>query len=237
MATTSNKRKPVIFIGATDAICGEAIRILADASNVPIVLADANKAALQRVADKLPGKDITLRTVDLFDPNGLREAIVNAALVVQGAQPYSRTSKPVLTACIDTKVPYLDYSDNVHSTQESLELHERAKTQGVPCYINCGASPGLTNLLASEIAQALDTVEALDICWLVGEESGKLGREVLEHLMDITGGSCLTWADKRQQFMRTGLRHRMPRLRMARTTCFMKTFIRSRSHCHVDSQM
>ncbi|KAF4157717.1 hypothetical protein CNMCM6936_003241 [Aspergillus lentulus] len=195
MATTSIGRKPVIFVGATDPICGEAIRLFAQASDVPLVLADTNKDALQKVAAKLPGKDITIRTVDLYNPKELREAIMDAALVVQGAQPYNRTSKPVLTACIDAKVPYLDYSDDVHSTQASLELHERAKTEGVPCFINCGASPGLTNLLAAEIVQDLDTVETLDICWLVSEESGKLGREVLAHLMDITGGPCLTWAD------------------------------------------
>jgi hypothetical protein len=185
----------VIFVGAADAICGEAIRLFANATDVPIILADANEEALRRVASKLPGREIAIRTVDIFDPNQLRSSIADAALVIQGAQPYYRTSTPVLTACIDAKVPYLDYSDDVHSTQESLNLHERAKKEGVSCYINCGSSPGMTNLLAVEIAEELDTVDALETFWLVGEEGGQLGREVLEHLMHITGGPCLTWAD------------------------------------------
>lgn len=195
MTYTSSARKPVIFVGAADAICGEAIAIFAKATDVPIVLADANEDALRRVACKLTGRDITIRTVDIFDPDQLRRSIADAALVIQGAQPYYRSSTPVLRACIDAKVPYLDYSDDVHSTQESLGLHERAKKEGVPCYINCGSSPGMTNLLAVEITEKLDTVESLDICWLVSEEGGQLGREVLEHLMHITGGPCLTWAD------------------------------------------
>ncbi|CAG8901754.1 unnamed protein product [Penicillium egyptiacum] len=188
-------QKPVIFVGAADAICSEAIRIFAKATDRPIVLLDANQDALRDVAAKLPGKDVALRTVDIFKPEDLRATIADGALVIQGAQPYHRTSEPVITACIEAKVPYLDYSDDVHSTQVSLSLHERAKQAGIPCYINCGSSPGMTNLLAVEISQELDNVDSIDICWLVSEEGGELGREVLEHLMDITGGSCLTWAD------------------------------------------
>ncbi|KAE8329916.1 Saccharopine dehydrogenase-domain-containing protein [Aspergillus sergii] len=195
MQISSTGSKPVIFIGAADAICGEAIRLFVQASDVPIILADSDEDALRAVVAKLPGKNITIRKVDIFHPDELRSAIAGAALVIQGAQPYYRTSTPVLTACIDAKVPYLDYSDDVHSTQESLDLHEQAKREGVPCYINCGSSPGMTNLIALDIGKELDTVESLDICWLVSEEGGQLGREVLEHLMHITGGPCLTWAD------------------------------------------
>jgi saccharopine dehydrogenase-like NADP-dependent oxidoreductase len=189
-----NDCKPVIFVGAADAICGEAIRIYANATDGHIVLADADEEALLSLAAKLPGKNVEIRTVNLSNPDELRSTISDAALVVQGAQPYSRFSPPVLTACIDAKVPYLDYSDNVQSTLKSIDLHERAKKEGVPCYINCGISPGMTNILAAEINQELDTVESLDICWLVSDEGGKLGREVLEHLMHITAGPCLTWA-------------------------------------------
>jgi hypothetical protein len=53
----------------------------------------------------------------------------------------------------------------------------------------------MTNLLAVEIAEELDTVDTLETFWLVSEEGGQLGREVLGHLMHITGGPCLTWAD------------------------------------------
>ncbi|KAJ5815341.1 Saccharopine dehydrogenase-domain-containing protein [Penicillium riverlandense] len=194
MDNGSKGSKPVIFIGAADKICGEAIKLVVKATDIPIVLADSDEAALREFAAQLP-RTVTTRKVDLFNPEELRRAISDAVLVVQGAQPYHRTSSPVIEACIHVKVPYLDYSDDVKSTQESLALHDRAKKEGVPCYINCGLSPGMSNLMAVDVSKEFDTIDSLDICWLVSEEAGGLGREVLEHLMHITGGPCLTWAD------------------------------------------
>ncbi|KAJ5911265.1 Saccharopine dehydrogenase-domain-containing protein [Penicillium subrubescens] len=195
MSNISNARRPVIFVGGADPICGEAIRLFANATDVPIVLADANEDALRRVVAKLDGRDVAIQKVNIFNPDELRNTISDAALVVQGAQPYYKTSGPVIAACIDAKVPYLDFSDDVTSTLESLDLHGRAAKEGVSCFINCGSAPGMTNLLAVEIAQEFDIVESIDVYWMVSEEGGELGREVLEHLMDITGGPCLTWAD------------------------------------------
>ncbi|KAE8393757.1 hypothetical protein BDV23DRAFT_148623 [Aspergillus alliaceus] len=106
-----------------------------------------------------------------------------------------RTSAPVLSACLDAKVPYLDFDDDVQSTQDALGLHERAKKEGVPCYIGCGASPGMTNVMVMDAVRELDTVETIDVCWLVGDERGSTGKAVLEHLMHIASGPCLTWAD------------------------------------------
>lgn len=137
-------------------------------------------------------KHTSTKKIDLFSPDELQDAIANAALVAQGAQPYYRTSLPVITACIEAKVPYLDYSDDLQNTQKSLDLSYRAEREGTPCYVNCGPSPGMTNLLALGIAKELETVDTIDICWLVGEDDGQLGRVVLEHLKHIPAGPCLT---------------------------------------------
>jgi saccharopine dehydrogenase-like NADP-dependent oxidoreductase len=101
--------------------------------------------------------------LDLFDRAALLEAINGAALVVLGAGPYMRTSEPVLTACLEAKVPYLDFDDDVDSTQAALALHERAKAEGVPCYIGCGISPGMSSVMVLDVTAELDTVDAIDI--------------------------------------------------------------------------
>lgn len=102
----------------------------------------------------------------------------------------------MLAACLDAKVPYLDYPDDVKSTQESLDLFERAKQQGVPCHINCGSSLVVTNLMAVDAAKELDSVERPStLRATLPTEVGRMEKEVLDHLMHITAGPRLTWAD------------------------------------------
>lgn len=188
--------KPVVFIGAAGEMCRVAVERFAAASDAPLVLADINLSVLESLAASLPARALT-KELDLFDRAALNDVVQGAALVVLGAGPYMRTSEPVLSACLDAKVPYLDFDDDVQSTQAALGLQERARKAGVPCYIGCGASPGMSNVMVMDAVRELDNVGTIDICWLVGDERGGTGRAVLEHLMHIAAGPCLTWADGR----------------------------------------
>lgn len=186
--------KRVVFIGAAGEMCRLAVERFAKASDISLVLADINADALQPLVSKLPAGRATALKLDLNDRAALLAATKGAALVVLGAGPYTKTSQPVLTACLENKVPYLDFDDDVESTTAALAFHERAKKEGVPCFIGCGASPGLTNVLAVDATKDLDTIDSIDVCWLVGDERPGIGKAVLQHLMHIAAGPCLTWA-------------------------------------------
>ncbi|KAE8407111.1 Saccharopine dehydrogenase-domain-containing protein [Aspergillus pseudonomiae] len=192
-STTSADR--VVFIGAAGEMCRVAIERFATASNALLILADINTDALEPLLAKLPAGRATTKKLDLFDEASLHDTITGAALVVLGAGPYARTSGPVLAACLKAKVPYLDFDDDVESTTAALALHEKARDAGVPCYIGCGASPGMSNVLAVDAVGDLDTVDTIDLCWLVGDERPGIGKAVLEHLMHIAAGPCLTWVN------------------------------------------
>src|ERR1700742_3189567 len=101
MAATS---KAVVFMCAADAICGKVIEFFAAASTAPIVLADADDHAIRQRTCSLPAGRATIRPVDIFSPSELRDLIHGAAMVVLGAQPYYKTSGPVLAACVDARV-------------------------------------------------------------------------------------------------------------------------------------
>lgn len=191
--------KPVVFIGAAGEMCRVAAERFAAASDAPLLLADINVSVIESLAAKLPTGRASTKKLDLFDTTALNDTVHGAALVVLGAGPYMRTSEPVLNACIKARVPYLDFDDDVQSTQAALGLQERAKKEGVPCYIGCGASPGLSNVMVMDAVRELDTVHSIDLCWLVGDERGITGKAVLEHLMHIAAGPCLTWAAGKPQ--------------------------------------
>ncbi|WP_063047254.1 hypothetical protein [Nocardia pseudovaccinii] len=104
--------------------------------------------------------------------------VSGAALVVLGAGPYIRISAPVIEACLAAKVPRLDFDDDNESTQHALGLHDRAQAAGIPIHVGCGASPGMSNVLVVDAASELDTVENIDMGWLVGDERPEVGRAV-----------------------------------------------------------
>ncbi|MEU1199400.1 saccharopine dehydrogenase NADP-binding domain-containing protein [Streptomyces sp. NPDC005813] len=184
----------VVFIGAAGEMGRIAIERFAKADgDWQLTLCDIRPEILAPLVERLPAGRATVRRLDLYDHADLLDAIRGAALVVLGAGPYIRTSEPVISACLEAKVPYLDFDDDVESTQHALSLHEKAEAAGVPVYVGCGASPGMSNVLAADAASELDTVEDITLGWLVGDERPEVGRAVLQHLMHIAAGDCLTW--------------------------------------------
>lgn len=184
----------IVFIGAAGEMCRLAIERFARADgDWHLVLCDIRPEIVEPLAKRLPAGRASVRRLDLFDHADLLGVIDGAALVVLGAGPYIRTSEPVLTACLEAKVPYLDFDDDVESTQHALSLHEKAREAGIPVYVGCGVSPGMSNVLARDAASQLDTVEEVTLGWMVGDERPAVGRAVLQHLMHIAAGDCLTW--------------------------------------------
>ncbi|ENX37603.1 saccharopine dehydrogenase family protein [Acinetobacter courvalinii] len=199
----------IVFIGAAGEMCKLAIERFAKAKgDWELVLCDIRPELLTNLVTTLPKGLATTKRLDLYDKENLQAVVKGADLVVLGAGPYIRTSAPVIEACIEAKVPYLDFDDDVESTEHALSLHEKANAAGIPIYVGCGASPGMANVMVVDAANELDTVENIDCCWIVGDERPGIGRAVLEHFLHITAGDCLTWENgtrvNHETFVETG---------------------------------
>ncbi|BBX32908.1 saccharopine dehydrogenase [Mycolicibacterium mageritense DSM 44476 = CIP 104973] len=207
--TESTKR--IVFIGAAGEMCRVAIERFAKAAGAgdwKLELYDIRPETLRDFVKTLPAGSTTVGSFDLFDGAALREAIDGADLVVLGAGPYNRTAEPVMAACIEKKVPYLDLDDDEASTRAALALDAKAKAAGVPILICCGASPGYTNVMTADAARDMDVVERIDICWVTGDEGPvPFGRAVLDHAIRGFAGPCHTWEHGRavthQTFLET----------------------------------
>lgn len=186
----------IVVIGAAGEMCRVAIERFAVAEgHWKLALYDIRPDLLDPLVAKLPTGRASASKLDLYDSQGLRAAVEGAALVVLGAGPYNRTAGPVLQACIEAKVPYLDFDDDIESTVHALSLHDKAREAGVPIYIGCGLSPGMTNVLAADAAGELDSVENIDVYWVIGDERGSIGRAVLDHMFRVAAGPCLSWVN------------------------------------------
>jgi saccharopine dehydrogenase-like NADP-dependent oxidoreductase len=190
----SRDKQRVVFIGAAGEMCRLAIERFAVAGgDWELALYDIRPELLESLVKRLPAGRAMAARMDLYDREALYKAIDGTALVVLGAGPYVRTSGPVVEACLEAKVPYLDFDDDIESTLHALSLHERAQEAGVPLYVGCGASPGMTNVMVVDAANQLDTVENIEVFWVVGDERPGIGRAVLEHMVHVAAGPCLTW--------------------------------------------
>lgn len=180
----------------------------ADDGDWTLELYDIRPELLHDFAAKLPAGSTRVGSFDLFDAAALRNAIDGADLVVLGAGPYNRTAEPVMEACIEKRVAYLDLDDDEASTRAALALDAQARAAGVPIFICCGASPGYTNVMTADAARDMDVVERIDICWVTGDEGPvPFGRAVLDHAIRGFAGPCWTWENGRavqhQTFLET----------------------------------
>ena len=160
------------------------------------VLSDFNFPALQAMHGKTEGPMVRLVPVDIYQPDQLSEVVRGSDLVINGAGPFYKTTAVVANACIAAGADYLDIGDDIESTLDAIRLDQAAKEAGVALYIGCGASPGMTNLLAADLISRLDVVDSVEVAWVVGDEGPQdVGRAVVEHVIHIGAGDCLTWRD------------------------------------------
>jgi saccharopine dehydrogenase-like NADP-dependent oxidoreductase len=189
-----------IIGGAGDMAQVAARTFLSQIGDVRLVLADYNLARVEKVAASYGPPEVEAVFVDIYDPVVLREVIRGSDLVANCTGPYYRTGRPVVEACINEKVNYVDLGDDEESALELLELHEQAEKAGIIALICCGVAPGLVNVVARECAQQLDEVENIDLAWVTGSTPPKEGKErggaaVFEHMVHACMGECGTIRD------------------------------------------
>ena len=192
---TSGAHPTIVVIGAAGEVAQAVVRtLLQHQPGYHIVLTDINRRSLEEFAAKLPGARVTALPLDLFDADRVRDTIRGATMVLNGAGPFTRTAQPVINACVAERVDYLDYDDDPASTLAAIEAEAMLAGSGIRCLKDCGHSPGFTNVLAVDIANDLDEVETLDVCWALGDEGPHVyGRAVIEHWLEVIRGPVPTW--------------------------------------------
>jgi len=126
---------------------------------------------------------------DLFDRKQMRALIAESNLVLNAAGPYYKTALPVIELCKEQKVNYCDFNDEPDASMATIKMHDEIKASGIGVYLGLGASPGLSNIMAKELIEALDEAEGIDTVWCTGDEGAiPYGRAVIAHAIGIFGG-------------------------------------------------
>jgi len=141
----------------------EATRDLARTSDFEeIVIADADLARAETLADELGGGRVRAIQVDANNGATLTE-MLQAFDVVANCTTY-HFGLIVTRAAINAGVNYLDLG-GLYNTPKQLEMDEDARRAGVTICLGCGATPGVTNLMAKAAADQLDQVDEVHIAF------------------------------------------------------------------------
>lgn len=127
------------------------VRDLAADSDLTITAVDFSATNLDRLSDL---KQVRRLQADLSSGNEIRRTVEGSDAVV-GAVP-GRLGFAMLRSVIEAGVPVSDIS---FSPEDPFDLDELARSRGVTAVVDCGVSPGLSNLAIGRAASKLRTVE------------------------------------------------------------------------------
>jgi saccharopine dehydrogenase-like NADP-dependent oxidoreductase len=157
----------VIVLGGCGAMGSELTRDLARTSDFEeIVIADANLAGAETLAGELGQGRVRAIKIDVSDEAALAEKLRDFD-VVANATTY-HYGLIATRAAINARVNYLDLG-GLFNTPKQLELDEAARKAGVTICLGCGATPGVTNLMARHAVGEMDRVHEVHIAFLAGD--------------------------------------------------------------------
>lgn len=153
----------VLALGGCGAMGTEVVRDLVATSDFEsIVVADIDIEKATRLIGELDDKRLHAVAFDVTNKQGLIQ-LMKGFNVVANCTTY-HYGVIATEAAIEAKVNYLDLG-GLYNTPKQLALNEAANRAGITAVLGCGATPGVTNLLARYGADQLDYVEAIHIAF------------------------------------------------------------------------
>jgi len=152
-----------LVLGGAGTMGREVVRDLALTSGFhEIVVADRDRAAADRLVHELRDRRLTAVSVDVTQSDQV-EALMRRVDVVANCTTY-HYGLDLVRSAIRFHRPYVDLG-GLFNTPRQLELGPEAEAAGVAIVLGCGATPGVTNLMAQAAASEMDEVERVEIAF------------------------------------------------------------------------
>jgi short subunit dehydrogenase-like uncharacterized protein len=137
---------------------GELVAELAKERGDKPILAGRNEAAVRAVAERL---GFAWRAFSLDDPAAVDRGLDGVSTVQHCAGPFSRTSQPMVEACLRKKVHYLDITGEIPVFEACAARDAEAKKAGVMLMPGTGFDVVPTDCLAAHLKKRLPTATRL----------------------------------------------------------------------------
>lgn len=152
----------IVVLGGAGIIGRAIVKDLADDPEVKeIVIADLDVEGARKVADSHTRPGMTAVRADVGDHAGLVGLLKGAGAAINSVQYY--LNLPVMKACLEARVPYIDLGGLFHTTRKQLELDAEYRKSGLLAVLGLGSCPGIANVQARALADSFDTVKSIRI--------------------------------------------------------------------------
>ena len=152
-------REGFMVYGATG-YTGRLIARAAKAAGMAPLLVGRDADRLGRVAREL---GLPSRAISLSDTSALRQALSEVTVVLHAAGPFSRTSAPMLDACLATGTHYLDITGEIPVFEAAAGRDTAAKQAGVMVLPGVGFDVVPSDCLAAHLHARLPDATELSL--------------------------------------------------------------------------
>lgn len=190
---------------------GELIAREAVARGLKPVLAGRSRGKLEPLAREL---GLNYRVFALDQPvAAATEQLRGMGLVLLTAGPFSATSAPMVQACLQARVHYLDITGEIDVFERVSEQHERARKAGVVLCPGVGFDVIPTDCVAAALKAALPDAVALSLGF--DTDAGMSPGTLKTLLESVPQGGCVRIGGR---LVRVPLAHRTRRIDFGRGT-------------------
>ncbi len=116
------------------------------------ILAGRSEAKLRPIAERL---GMPMRVFGLDDPGALDRGLADVDVVIHAAGPFSRTSRPMVDACLRARVHYLDITGEIAVFEACAARDREAQDAGVMLMPGTGFDVVPSDCLAKHVAQRM----------------------------------------------------------------------------------
>ena len=155
---------PVVLFGATG-YTGRLLAAAAARAGLEVVLGGRDRAGLEAVAQTFPTPP-ALRIADVGDRASLAALVEGARVCCSTVGPFTELGPPVLEACLDAGVHYLDSTGEQPWMARVYDDYDaRAKDAGIVACPAMAFEVAVADCAAAMAAAALDTVDEVSVVY------------------------------------------------------------------------
>ncbi len=156
--------KRLLIYGA-NGYTGRLVAAQAAHRNLNPILAGRNRESVQQMATEL---GCTARFFTLDETALIASQLHDVAVVLHCAGPFSRTAAPMLEACLQSHVHYLDITGEIDVFEYCHRMHDRARAQGIVVLPGAGFDVVPTDCVAAMLKQRLPDATSLVLAFETG---------------------------------------------------------------------